>query len=337
MEYSPTIRRLFISLVLLMILSIVGFSGFILIDGFAPVEALFMTVITMSTVGFGTVRDLSPNGMIFASFLIIASAGTFIYAITNLTTFVVEGEIKDVFQQYQTRKKVKLVKDHIIICGLGRNGREAAEELLRQKQSFIVIDQDEQVIRDFLDHHPDSLIIMGDATQDEVLDRANIQHARGLITSLSTDAENVFITLTAREMNPRIALIARASLPSTIKKLKRAGANEVILPNLIGGRKMVNLITRPAMVEFVEMVSGQSGMDFHLEVFSCANHDQLVGKTIAELNVRSRSGATIIGLKHGDERVELSPPANHQITAEDRLFILGKDAQIDQFKAVFLS
>jgi voltage-gated potassium channel len=337
MEFTPAIRRLTISLAVLLVLSLVGFFGFLLIDDHSPVEAFFMTIITMSTVGFGTVRDLSPAGMIFASFLIIGSAGTFIYAITNLTTFLVEGEIRDAFHQYRVRKHVRKLKNHVIICGLGRNGLEAAEELFRQNQSFVVIDQDENVIREFLEAHPNALIIMGDATSDEILGRANIQDARGLITSLSTDAENVFITLTARELNPRIKVIARASSESTITKLKRAGANEVILPNLIGGRKMVNLITRPALVEFVEMVSGQSGLDFHLEVISCANHDQLIGKTIAELNVRSRTGATIIGLKHGDERVQLSPPAHLKLTEEDRLFLLGKDSQLEAFQEIFLS
>jgi voltage-gated potassium channel len=337
MELTPAIRRLIISLMVLLILSLIGFFGYLIIDDHDPIEALFMTVITMSTVGFGTVRQLSPEGMVFSSFLIVASAGTFIYAITNLTTFLVEGEIRDVFHQFQVRKKVSKLKNHIIICGLGRNGREAAEELFRQNQSFVIVDQDEHVIREFLEAHPDALIIMGDATSDEILGRANIQHAKGLITSLSTDAENVFITLTARELNPRIKVVARASTESTITKLKRAGANEVILPNLIGGRKMVNLITRPALVEFVEMVSGQSGLDFHLEVVSCDNHDQLVGKTIAELNVRSRTGATIIGMKHGDERIQLSPPAHLKLTEEDRLFLLGKDSQLEAFQEIFLS
>lgn len=336
MEITPSIRRLLISLIFLIFLSLVGFVGYLLIGDHDPVEALFMTVITMSTVGFGTVRDLSPSGMVFTSMLIIASAGTFIYAITNLTTFIVEGEIKDAFHQYQIKKKVNKLKNHIIICGLGRNGREAAEELLRQKQAFVVVDQDESVIRDYLELHPDTLIIVGDATSDEVLGKANIQQARGLISSLSTDAENVFITLTARELNPRIKVVARASTQSTITKLKRAGANEVILPNLIGGRKMVNLITRPALVEFVEMVSGQSGLGFHLEVYSCENHEHLVGKTIAELNVRSRTGATIIGLKHGDERVRLSPPAHLKLTEKDRLFLLGKDSQLEAFEEVYL-
>ena len=307
------------------------------IDDHDPVEALFMTVITMSTVGFGMVKEMSPAGMVFSSLLIIASAGTFLYAISNLTTFIVEGEIRDVFHQYQVRNKVRKLKNHIIICGLGRNGREAAEELIRQSQAFVIVDQDEVVVREFLEAHPDTLVIMGDATSDEVLGRANIQAARGLITSLSTDAENVFIALTARELNPRIKVIARASNETTITKLKRAGANEVILPNLIGGRKMVNLITRPALVEFVEMVSGQSSMDFHLEVFSCKNHDQLVGKTIAELNVRSRTGATIIGLKHGDQRVQLSPPAHLKLTGEGRLFVLGKDSQLEAFQELYLA
>ncbi len=336
MKVSTSFRRLIISLILLFSLSVIGVVGFYAIDDHSVIEAVYMTIITMSTVGFGTVKDLSPNGMLFASFLIIGSVGTFLYTITNLTTFVVEGEIRHVFHHFKVNNKVAKLKDHIIICGLGRNGRETALELIRQRQPFVVVEMNEDVIEEFLELHDGVLFVQGDATHEDILEKANIATAKGLISSLSTDAENVYVTLTAREMNPRIKIVARASHESTISKLKRAGANEVIAPNLIGGRKMANLITRPALIEFVEMVSGEHSTHFHLEVFTCGLHDKLAGKTIAELQVRSRTGATIIGLKSGNQSIQLIPPPNQILDGDDRLFVLGHDEQLDRFREVYL-
>lgn len=328
---------MYLALGLLTGLLIAGTLGFTLIEQLTPMEALYMTVITMSTVGYGTFGELSQTGMIFTILLIISSAGTFLYAVSTITTFVIEGEIQNIFQQYRVNKKVSKLKDHIIICGLGRNGREAALELNRQNQAFIIIEKSEKTIKEFVDHHEGILAIQGDGTQEEVLEEAGIEHASGLISTLSTDAENVYITLTARTLSPRIQIIARASNESTISKLKRAGANEVIVPNMIGGRKMANLITRPALMEFVEMVSGEGSSHFHLEIFTCAHHEGLIGKTLAELNVRSRTGATIIGLKSGKRHVELNPPANKILEPDDKLFVLGEDKQLEGFKKVYLT
>lgn len=337
MDLSRSLGRMYLAMALLVGLLIAGSLGFALIEKLSPLEAVYMTVITMSTVGYGTIGDMSSTGMVFAIVLIISSAGTFLYAVSTITTFVIEGEIKNIFQQYRVNKKVSKLKDHIIICGLGRNGREAALELERQNQPFVIIEKSEEIIRDFADHHEQVLVIQGDGTQEEVLEEAGIASAKGLISTLSTDAENVYITLTARTLSPRIQIVARASNESTITKLKRAGANEVIVPNMIGGRKMANLITRPALMEFVEMVSGEGSSHFHLEIFTCAHHEGLVGKTLAELNVRSRTGATIIGLKSGKRHVELNPPANKILEPDDKLFVLGEDKQLEWFKKIYLS
>jgi voltage-gated potassium channel len=337
MDISRSLRRMYIAIGFLTGLLILGSLGFAIIEDLSPLQAVYMTVITMSTVGYGTIGDLSQAGMVFAIVLIISSAGTFLYAVSTITTFVIEGEIRNIFQQYRVNKKVSKLKDHIIICGLGRNGREAALELDRQNQSFVIIEKSEEIIKDFMDHHEGILAIQGDGTHEDVLEEAGIEHASGLISTLSTDAENVYITLTARTMSPRIQIVARASNESTISKLKRAGANEVIVPNMIGGRKMANLLTRPALMEFVEMVSGEGSSHFHLEIFTCAHHEGLIGKTLAELNVRSRTGATIIGLKSGKRHVELNPPANKVLEPEDKLFVLGEDKQLEWFKKIYLS
>lgn len=335
MEWNLSLRRIFLSLSLLMGTSVVGVLGFVLIEGYEVVDAIYMTVITMSTVGFGTLTELSQTGKLFAVILIVVSAGTFVYAVTTITTFVVEGEIRQVFNLYQITKRVAKLSQHYIICGLGRNGREAAMELLRQQHDFVVIEMDSEVIEEFTSHH-NVLVIRGDATQEETLEQANIHAARGLITSLSTDAENVYITLTARGMNPNLKIVARASHENSISKLKRAGANQVIVPNLIGGKRMVNQLTRPTLMEFIDLISGEGNPDLHLEEVACSNHPKLLGKTLFELKIRSETGALVLGLKRGGQSIELNPRANVPLDGDDRLFILGTEAQFGRFRFRFL-
>jgi voltage-gated potassium channel len=178
--------------------------------------------------------------------------------------------------------------------------------------------------------------VRGDATHEEILERANISLARGLVSSLSTDAENVYIALTAREMNPKLEIVARASSESSISKLMRAGANKVIVPNLIGGRKMANMITRPALVEFVDLITGEGNPDLHLEEVPCGEHQKLVGHTLAELGIRARTGVVIVGFKRGIKLVELNPPATEPLTAQDRLFMMGTDQQLKRFRETFM-
>ncbi|MEM6343134.1 MAG: potassium channel protein [Bacteroidota bacterium] len=338
MQQGLGFQKVYGSLVLLLATSIIGIIGFHLIEGYNWLDAAYMTVITMSTVGFGTLGELSGGGKLFSIFLITISAGIFVYAITTISTFVIEGEFQHFFKKYQVNKQIEKLSEHIIICGLGRNGREVARELGAQETAYLIIEENEEVIQEFLEHEPEALILQGDATHDDVLENANIDKAKGLITALSTDAENVFITLTAREMNPRIKIVARASQESSVSKLRRAGANEVIIPNLLGGRKMANVLTRPALVEFLEMVSGDSRVNkLHLEVVSCEAHDMLVGKTLAELNLRSKTGVLVLGRKTANLPVELNPSAHKQLDSKDRLFIIGTNEQLHQFRETYLT
>lgn len=336
MEWNVSLKRITLSLLLLLGTSCFGVLGFVLIEGYEVVDAIYMTVITMSTVGFGTLTDLSAQGKLFAVGLIIVSAGTFVYAVTTITTFVVEGEIRQVFNLYQITKKVAKLSQHYIICGLGRNGREAALELTRQKHPFVVIESDQEVIEEFTSHY-NVLAIRGDATQEETLEQANIHAAHGLISSLSTDAENVYITLTARGMNPNLKIVARASHENSISKLKRAGANQVIVPNLIGGKRMANQLTRPTLMEFIDLISGEGNPDLHLEDVACADHPQLLGKTLYELKIRSETGVLVLGFKQGGQSIELNPRADQPLKDGDRLFILGTVAQFERFRQRYLS
>lgn len=331
------LRRILISVILLLGISAGGVVGYMWVEGYTLTDAVYMTAITMSTVGYGTIGELSTEGKMFSVALILASAGTFVYAITTLTTFLVEGEMRHIFSQITVNRKVNRLRNHIIICGLGRNGREAAIELLRQHSPFVIIETNQGVIDEFVQTYEQALTIHGDASHEDVLEVAGIRQARGLISSLSSDADNVFITLTARELNPGLRIVARASHESTISKLRRAGASEVILPNLIGGRKMANMITRPALMEFVELISGEGSPDLHLEEISCRNHAKFLGHTLQELGIRAQTGVLVLGRKRGTGNIELNPSVHESLTDEDYLFVMGNEAQFRHFRELYLA
>ena len=330
MESRPTLRKIYVSLGILLAVSLVGVGGFRTIEGYTWIDSIYMTAITMSTVGFGVIRELSPEGKLFSIFLILISASTFVYGITTLTTFIVEGEIKDLFSTYRIKRKVSKLTQHTIVCGLGRNGSEAVEELKWQQQPFVAVERDLEVIASF-QQDKDILIIEGDATREEVLEAANIREAKGLICALSSDAINVFVTLTAREMNPHMKIVSRASTESAISKLRRAGANQIILPHVIGGRKMTNLITRPALVEFIDNITGEGNPDMHLEDLVCGKFPKLIGKTLAELEIRTRTGISVVGIKKEDHELEMNVNAHDKLAEGDTLYILGNSEQLKSF------
>lgn len=334
MESRPSLRKIYVSLGVLLAVSLVGVGGFRVIEQYSWIDAVYMTAITMSTVGFGVVRELSPEGKLFSIFMILISASTFVYGITTLTTFIVEGEIKDIFSKYRIKRKVSKLTQHTIVCGLGRNGSEAVEELKWQQQPFVAIERDLDVIASF-QGEKDILIIEGDATREEVLEEANIREAKGLICALSSDAINVFVTLTAREMNPHMKIVSRAASESAISKLRRAGANQIILPHVIGGRKMTNLITRPALVEFIDNITGEGNPDMHLEDLLCEKYPKLIGKTLAELQIRTRTGISVVGIKKENRELEMNVNAHESLSKGDTLYILGNSRQLQSFYDLF--
>lgn len=336
MELGHSIKRMLYAVGFLLLISVIGTIGFAWIEDLGLADAVYMSITTMSTVGYGWEHPPSTAGKTFAVFLIIISAGTFIYAVGIITSFIVEGEMRQILNRYQYSKKVKELKDHIIVCGLGRNGREAVKELLEQERMFVVIEKDEDAIEQFVRENEEILVINGDATLEEVLERANIHNAKGLISSLSSDAENVYITLTARGMNPALSIVARANYENVIPKLKRAGANRVIVPNLIGGKKMTNVLTRPALVEFIDLISGQGHSSLSLEDLLCQGHSKIIGKSLAELNIRSRTGVLVLGYKRGYQGITLNPDVREKLSERDRLFIMGTEKQLEKFREEFM-
>lgn len=336
MIQHPVIRKSLRAVVILFSAMIAGVLGYHFIEKMDMLDALYMTVITMSTVGFEIPKEgFSPEGKVFVVFLIIFTIGSFAYTISTMTSVVVEGELRSLFKIYKVNKTIEKLKDHVIICGLGRNGREAALELIDHKTEFVAIEKQQDVIDAFMQHHHHALVLPGDGTDEETLIRANIKAAKGIIIALADDAANVFATLTARELNPKINIVARASNESSIRKLRHAGAHRVIMPNQIGGRKMARVITQPALADFVDLITGEGQFRLHLEEVDCDESPSLAGCTLKDLNIRSRTGVLVLGIRMADGQYEVNPSADKVVSAGSRLYLLGSPEQLVEFHKTF--
>jgi len=335
----PIVRRenfhsAIIAIALLFFLILISITFYIFHEGYSFRDALFFTIITISTVGFREVHPLTPSGMYFTTFLTIFSFGIFAYAVTTLTRYVVDGVFRNYYKDNRVRNKIEKLRDHVIVCGYGRNGQQAVLELQDHNVPLLVIENDEPTIEKLRTSN-DILYLFGDATQDHMLDAAKVDRARALISTLPVDADNLFVVLSARQINPDLTIISRASNDNSDLKLKRAGANNVIMPDKIGGQRMAKLVAQPDVVEFLEYIMLQTSDSVSLEEMDCYDiSDKFNGRSIRELDVRNESGANIIGLKREDKTFLINPLPEVLLTRRDRLFVLGTKKQIARLKTI---
>lgn len=253
-------RKLRLAIILILAVQIGGIIGFMLIEDYTLAEAFYMTVIVVSTVGLGAVRELSIEGKLFTAFLVIVSLAIFTYALTVISTYLMEGGILKYYKYKKVKTQIEALHDHIIVCGYGRNGKQACEQLSIHNRQFVVVESNAETIEQIRTGKK-LLFVEGDATNDDILVKAGIDRAQALITTLPNDANNVFVVLTAHELNSKLKIISRASEDSSFNKLKRAGADNVIMPDKIGGIHMASLIAQPDVLEFIEMISGKAKFD----------------------------------------------------------------------------
>jgi voltage-gated potassium channel len=326
------LRKIYIAVSRVVATLIIGIVGFILIEGYTLSEAVYSTVIVLSTVGLGAIRTLSEEGRWFVTILILISIGIFAYGISVVSTFVFEGDLQRYFKYRKVEKKIEELKGHVIVCGFGRNGRQACEQLESHGQAFVAIEMNDKIISEM--HEVSNLLFVeGDSTKDEVLLQAGIKHANAIITTLPSDAANVFVVLTARELNPKLKIISRASEDSSERKLKRAGANNVIMPDKIGGTHMATLVTRPDVLEFLDYITGKINIRLEEILYSNLN-DRLKGKSIRELEIRNKTGANIIGFKTGDGDYIINPEPDTVMKPDAKLFVLGTQEQVSKLLAI---
>jgi voltage-gated potassium channel len=327
-------RKIITAIILLCIIIVMGVTGYMIIEGDDFLTALYMTIITISTVGFGEIHKLSPTGRVFTIILILSSFGTYAYAISIITKHIVEGQLAGFFAGVgRKNSKARKMDNHIIICGFGRNGQQAAYELVAHHQPFVIVESNHDEILRHMDK--DFIFVEGDATNDDVLEKANIAKARALITTLPNDADNTYVTLTARAMNKDLMIISRATSESSEKKLKVAGANNVIMPERVGGAHMATLVARPDVMEFLENLSVQGKAPTNLEEIVCSELTRdLSAKNIAQLGIREKSGANIIGLKTPEGEFVLNPSSDYKVTRGTKLFVLATPGQVKKLKQI---
>jgi voltage-gated potassium channel len=330
LAYRNSNSRFLTAIILLVSLIIIGTAGYIIIEEINLLDSLYMTIITMSTVGFKEIHDLSDGGKIFTIILIILSISIYAYSITVITSYLLEGEISYFLLGYRSKTRRKM-ENHVIICGYGRNGQQAAKELAANNQPFIVIDQNHDTVMKNISSK--MAIMEGDATTDEVLMKANIKRAKALITTLPIDADNLYVVLTARSLNPGLTIISRASDESTEAKLKFAGVNNIVMPEKVGGAHMASLVTRPDVIEFLEHLSIHGDEPTNLEEIVCSYlPENEPNKTINDLGIRKKTGANIIGFKQPDGKFILNPGPDTEVIQGSKFFILGTRDQVEKMK-----
>jgi voltage-gated potassium channel len=327
-------KKLYFALLLMMVVLITGVAGYYFIEDYTFLDSIFMTVITVATVGYREVKELDAAGKIFTSILIIFSIGTFAYAISVITRYIIEGEFQTYFRHYRVNKEIQNLKNHVIVCGYGRNGKQACVQLRSGNELFVAVESKPEIIAQMREEN-NILFIEGDATNDEVLIEAGIDHAKALITALPSDAANVFVVLTARDRNPDLKIISRASDDASEHKLKRAGADNVIMPDKIGGTHMAALVTKPDVLEFIDHITGRINIRLE-EILYSSLPANMKDKSIRELEIRNKTGANIIGFKTADGEYIINPPPDTVMMPDAKLFVLGTQEQVFRFKEILV-
>ncbi|MFL3660717.1 MAG: potassium channel family protein [Polaribacter sp.] len=325
------IDKIALLVILIIAIGIVGYMG---LSGYNFVDALYMTVITVTTVGFGELQPFSPEEKIFTIFLILTSIIIFGYAVSAFSEYLVSGKLFEHFKHRRVEKKIGHLKGHTIVCGYGRNGKQAILKLSNYNRKFVVVERSKEKI-EALDV-AGILNIEGDATLDETLQRAGIENAAFLITALPSDADNLFVVLTASQLNKNCVIISRASNESSYKKLKFAGANNVIMPDKLGGDHMASLVTTPDVIEFVDRLTIEGETTANLEEVAVNDlPEKYLNKTILDLDIRRKTGCTVIGFKNPDKNYIINPEADVKLVADSQLIILGRPEQIIKLRKVF--
>jgi len=322
-------KLLFISILFISIV-LFGTSGYMFIENIRFIDALYMTVITLATVGFKEVKELDEIGKIFTIFLILSGFGVFTYTLTVGAKIIIEGEIKEVFKKRKMRKKIESLSGHYIICGYGRMGGIITKELKVNSIPVVIIEKNEGNISE----DEELLYIIGDATHDHILKSAGIEKAKGLITVLPTDAENLYVVLSARELNQNLFIVARAVEKEAEAKLKRAGANRVVSPYFIGGLRIAHTVLRPTVVDFLEFATRSEYAEIQIEEIEVVPQSKLVGKTIAQSGIGRDIGVIIIGIKRADGRMKFNPTSQTLIKEGDTLIVVGQTDKLSHLEGL---
>jgi voltage-gated potassium channel len=317
-------RKFILSALLIVFIIAFGALGYMTIEKWNFLDSFYMTIITLSTVGYKEVHNLSSNGKVFTIILITGGVGVIFYTLSTGARFVLEGELQEVLGRQRLEKKIRELKDHYIVCGYGRMGRTICKELKVKGINFVIIEKNLGI----LDEKADILILEGDATRDETLKKANIERAKGLVSVLPTDAENLFVVLNARELNTNLFIVARTDEESTGRKIIRAGADRVISPYYIGALKIAHTILKPTVMDFIEFATKSGNIELQMEEIKVQEGSRLVGLTLDECGIGKDLNIIVVAIKKLTSRMEFNPTSRSTIEIGDTLIALGEISKL---------
>ncbi len=330
-------NRLKILLVLVSIFTALtlGTAGFMIIEGQPFSQSLYMTVITITSVGFSEIFELSPEGRSLTMVLCVVGLLVMVGSVTLLTSILIESQLPLIWQQNRMTRRINELENHIIVCGAGDMAQVIVEEMEMDDHPFVVVEKDIDVFEQLLEFHPDIAAYHGDATDDETLLEAGIERARGLISTLPSDAENLFVCLAARELNSDLQIVTRIDEQSNRKRMKKAGADGVISPRVTGGRRMANLVLHPEILSFMDIIHDDETGTYQLARIPVGPDSPFEGQTLAEASIPDKTGLIVISrLAQEQGHPEFNPTSSTRLNAGDTLVVLGKQEQIDQLRAL---
>jgi len=322
-----------LSIGLLVLVISFGTAGYRVLERWDFLDSLYMTIITLTTVGFKEVHELSENGKIFTIALIVGGVGTMLYVLRTGAQLILEGELQEIYGRKRLEKRLKELKDHYIVCGYGRMGKIITRELDHENMDFVVIEKNHTI----LDEKEEVLVIEGDATKDDLLRRAGIEKAKCLISVLPTDAENLYVVLSARGLNPDLLIVARAGEEGSEQKLLRAGADRAVSPYYIGGLRIAHTVLKPAVVDFIEFATKSGNIDLQIEEINIGEGSELVGQTLDESGIGRDLGIIVVAIKELGGDMKFNPTFRTAMKAGDTLIAVGETSKLKSLEEMALS
>jgi voltage-gated potassium channel len=327
-------NNLKIALISILILIVIGTAGFYFIEGWNVLESFYTTVMTLTTIGYGDFAPKTRGGMLFTVMLVIFGVGTMLYTVGLVAQTMVEGRLTLLLGRGKMEKTIDKMKNHYIVCGCGRIGYLICRELAAEKVDFVVVDNNPEVIQKIGEEG--FVYFRGDAIHDKCLIGAGVKRARGIVCVLPTDAQNLYVILTAKELNPDIWILSRSEEEESEHRLLRAGANRVMSPYTLGGTRMAMAILRPAMLDFIEITTRRQSLELRMDELEICEGSSLIGKSLEDSEIRQRYGLIIVAVKKDSGKMIFNPVANYVIQKGDKLIALGEDENVSKFSQVCL-
>jgi voltage-gated potassium channel len=325
------IKRLRLAVALFVSVVCIGIVGFMLIEHWTFTDSLYMTLLTITTVGFREVHPLDVAGQYFTMGLLLAGTGTAFYLLILITEFLIEGHLSGMLAEKKVEREIKKQEDHYILCGYGKVGENVAMEFMASGVAFVVIENNPDRVEEC--RQLGIFCIEGDASSDDVLMTAGIKRAKGLVAAVDNDADNVFVTLSARVLNPNINIVARSILEESREKLMRAGANRVVTPSLIGGKRMASIMLRPLVTDYLDVVTFGEGLQFRLEELIVGRGSGAKGHSLGDIDIRKNTGALILAVRRSSGEFNTNPSADTVLAEGDNLVVLGTQDQLDAVRS----